>query len=76
MLSIDDALGGNVFYAAGVSLTSPIPGATHLPIKAHAFFNAGNVINKPKSKYTSIEMMYGIETKVLFYFRCSCEWND
>lgn len=47
---IDDALGGNVFYAAGVSLTSPIPGATHLPIKAHAFFNAGNIINKPKSK--------------------------
>lgn len=29
----NDALGGNVFYAAGVSLTSPIPGATHLPIK-------------------------------------------
>lgn len=40
----DDALGGNLFYAAGLSLTSSIPGAADLPIKAHAFFNAGSIL--------------------------------
>ncbi|KAI9494365.1 surface antigen-domain-containing protein [Zychaea mexicana] len=44
----NDALGGNVYYAAGASLTAPIPGAAHLPVRAHAFFNAGNIASKAK----------------------------
>ncbi|KAI8149889.1 surface antigen-domain-containing protein [Fennellomyces sp. T-0311] len=44
----NDAVGGNVYYAAGASLTAPIPGADHLPIRVHAFFNAGNLANKAK----------------------------
>ncbi|ORZ00916.1 surface antigen-domain-containing protein [Syncephalastrum racemosum] len=44
----NDALGGEAFWAAGASLVSSIPGASHLPIKAHAFFNAGNLVNYTK----------------------------
>ncbi|KAF7731562.1 hypothetical protein EC973_009326 [Apophysomyces ossiformis] len=40
----NDALGGEAYWAAGASLVSTIPGAAHLPVKAHAFFNAGNII--------------------------------
>ena len=47
---IDDAIGGNVYFAAGASLTAPIPGAAHLPVRAHAFVNAGNIANKAKGK--------------------------
>ena len=47
---VDDAIGGNVYFAAGASLTAPIPGAAHLPIRAQAFFNAGNIANKAKGK--------------------------
>ncbi|KAI9260483.1 surface antigen-domain-containing protein [Phascolomyces articulosus] len=44
----NDAVGGNIYFAAGASLTAPIPGAAHLPVRAHAFVNAGNVANKAK----------------------------
>ena len=49
-MTVDDAVGGNVYYATGASLTSPIPGADHLPIRIHAFFNAGNLANKAKGR--------------------------
>ncbi|KAG0170103.1 hypothetical protein DFQ30_002867 [Apophysomyces sp. BC1015] len=45
----NDALGGEAFWAAGASVVSTIPGASHLPIKAHAFFNAGSIIPWDKS---------------------------
>ncbi|KAG2219232.1 hypothetical protein INT45_004592 [Circinella minor] len=44
----NDAVGGNIYFAAGASLTAPIPGAAHLPVRAHAFFNAGNIANRAK----------------------------
>ncbi|KAI8098910.1 surface antigen-domain-containing protein [Halteromyces radiatus] len=39
----NDALGGNVYWAVGASMISTIPGSAHLPIKLHAFANAGNM---------------------------------
>ncbi|KAI9314954.1 bacterial surface antigen [Dichotomocladium elegans] len=46
----NDAAGGNIFYAAGISLTTPIPGVIdQCPIKAHAFFNSGNIMTTPKN---------------------------
>lgn len=45
---IDDALGGEGYWAAGASLISSIPGLTHLPVKAHAFANAGNIVTSTK----------------------------
>ncbi|KAI8391578.1 surface antigen-domain-containing protein [Radiomyces spectabilis] len=39
----NDALGGGAYWAAGASLISDVPGAPELPIKLHAFVNAGNI---------------------------------
>ncbi|CAO3684621.1 unnamed protein product [Umbelopsis vinacea] len=40
----DDAVGGEAYWAAGVSAVAAIPGMIDKPIKAHAFVNAGNLI--------------------------------
>ncbi|KAI7901209.1 surface antigen-domain-containing protein [Cokeromyces recurvatus] len=45
----NDALGGEAYWAAGASLISPIPGLSHLPVKAHAFVNAGNIVTSTKN---------------------------
>ncbi|ORE11427.1 hypothetical protein BCV72DRAFT_106014 [Rhizopus microsporus var. microsporus] len=42
----NDALGGQAYWAAGVSLISAIPGLEHTPVKAHAFANAGSIVTK------------------------------
>ncbi|KAG2197401.1 hypothetical protein INT47_005654, partial [Mucor saturninus] len=42
----NDALGGEGYWAAGASLISSIPGLSHLPIKAHAFANAGSIVTR------------------------------
>ncbi|CAO3650484.1 unnamed protein product [Cunninghamella blakesleeana] len=39
----NDSVGGNAYWALGASLISTIPGSAHLPIKLHAFANAGNI---------------------------------
>lgn len=36
-----DALGGTLFYSAGLSLFSPIPRKSHWPLKLHTWINAG-----------------------------------
>lgn len=41
---LDDALGGEGYWAAGASLIGSIPGLSHLPVKAHAFANAGSIV--------------------------------
>jgi outer membrane protein insertion porin family len=38
-----DSLGGDLFWAAGVSLITHLPRKPHWPIKAHAFLNAGQL---------------------------------
>ncbi|KAL0080046.1 surface antigen-domain-containing protein [Phycomyces blakesleeanus] len=45
----NDALGGNLFWAAGLSLVSSLPGLSHLPVKGHAFVNAGSIIEWNKN---------------------------
>ncbi|KAI9248615.1 surface antigen-domain-containing protein [Sporodiniella umbellata] len=42
----NDAVGGEAYWAAGASLIGSIPGMKHLPIKAHAFANAGSIVTK------------------------------
>lgn len=42
----NDALGGEGYWAAGASLISSIPGLSHLPVKAHAFANAGSMVTR------------------------------
>lgn len=44
----DDAVGGEAYWAAGLSAVAPIPGMLDLPLKAHAFVNAGNLIKWKK----------------------------
>jgi outer membrane protein insertion porin family len=38
-----DSLGGDLFWAAGVSLITHLPRKPHWPVKAHAFLNAGQL---------------------------------
>ncbi|KAI9360885.1 surface antigen-domain-containing protein [Pilaira anomala] len=40
----NDAVGGEGYWAAGASLIGSIPGLSHLPVKAHAFANAGSIV--------------------------------
>lgn len=40
---IVDSLGGDLFWAAGASLITHLPRKPHWPVKAHAFFNAGQL---------------------------------
>lgn len=47
---LDDALGGEGYWAAGASLISTIPGLSHLPVKAHAFANAGSIVTSTQGK--------------------------
>ena len=47
-----DALGGDVFWAAGLSVISDLPGrAREWPVKAHAFVNAGRLDSLRKGIY-------------------------
>jgi outer membrane protein insertion porin family len=43
MGSTADSLGGDLFWAAGVSLITHLPHKPHWPVKAHAFLNAGQL---------------------------------
>ena len=38
-----DSLGGDLFWAAGVSLISHLPHKPHWPVKLHTFLNAGQL---------------------------------
>lgn len=48
-----DALGGNMYMAAGVSAITPLPKLESKPLRAHAFINAGT--NVPWKIGTSLE---------------------
>lgn len=48
---VDDALGGNMYWSMGASVISTLPGQSlKLPIKMHAFVNAGNMANWKQSE--------------------------
>ncbi|KAI9475656.1 MAG: surface antigen-domain-containing protein [Benjaminiella poitrasii] len=44
----NDALGGEAYWAAGASLIASVPGMSELPVKAHAFANAGSIVTSTK----------------------------
>ncbi|KAI8082793.1 surface antigen-domain-containing protein [Halteromyces radiatus] len=48
-----DALGGNIYWATGISAMTPLPTFEHKPIRAHAFINAGTAV--PWSTKTSAQ---------------------
>ncbi|KAI9306932.1 surface antigen-domain-containing protein [Cunninghamella echinulata] len=48
----NDSVGGNAYWALGASLISTIPGSAHLPIKLHAFANAGNLSQQQNNEKT------------------------
>lgn len=45
-----DSLGGDAFWALGLSLFSPIPKKEHWPVKLHGFFNAGQLTQIDQSE--------------------------
>ena len=48
-----DSLGGDAFWALGLSLFSPIPKKEHWPVKLHGFFNAGQLSQIDQSERLS-----------------------
>lgn len=44
----EEPVGGEGYWAAGASLIASVPGLTHLPVKAHAFANAGSIVSNTK----------------------------
>jgi len=45
-----DSLGGELYWAAGLSLISDFPKKPHWPVKTHLFLNAGRLDNIDKAK--------------------------
>ena len=43
MLRAADSLGGDLYWAAGLSIISNIPSKAHWPVKTHVFVNAGRL---------------------------------
>lgn len=41
---IEDALGGDLYWAAGISAIAPVPKYESKPIRLHAFVNAGTSV--------------------------------
>ncbi|KAI0077621.1 hypothetical protein K474DRAFT_1661556 [Panus rudis PR-1116 ss-1] len=52
-----DSLGGNLYWATGLSLISDIPRKPHWPVKLHAFVNAGHLdaVDKNRSLEESVK---------------------
>jgi outer membrane protein insertion porin family len=46
----DDFIGGDLQWAAGLSLITPIPKREEWPLKGHFFLNAGRLVGQQKSK--------------------------
>ncbi|KAG0783647.1 hypothetical protein G6F22_008600 [Rhizopus arrhizus] len=63
----NDAVGGEAYWAAGASLIAAIPGLSHLPVKAHAFANAGSIVAKTTDN-TINELTQTSRTSVGFGF--------
>lgn len=45
LVRIADSLGGELYWAAGLSLISDFPKKPHWPVKTHLFLNAGRLDN-------------------------------
>jgi len=50
LVCIVDSLGGELYWAAGLSLISDFPKKPHWPVKTHLFLNAGRLDNIDKSE--------------------------
>ena len=48
---IGDSLGGDLYWAAGLSYISDLPLKPHLPVKLHAFLNAGKLDTTNSSNF-------------------------
>lgn len=46
-----DSLGGELYWAAGLSLISDLPKKPHWPVKTHLFLNAGRLDNIDKGDF-------------------------
>ncbi|EFP83993.2 uncharacterized protein PGTG_09706 [Puccinia graminis f. sp. tritici CRL 75-36-700-3] len=42
---LDDYMGGEKYWAGGLSVLAPVPGKAEWPLKLHGFINAGSLIN-------------------------------
>jgi len=49
-----DSLGGELYWATGLSLISDFPKKPHWPVKTHLFLNAGRLDNIDKGEPISI----------------------
>lgn len=48
--NVVDSLGGELYWAAGLSLISDFPKKPHWPVKTHLFLNAGRLDNIDKGE--------------------------
>lgn len=51
--NLDDSVGGDLYYSAGVSVVSDIPTRPHWPVKTHAWINAGRLEGLDQCKFIS-----------------------
>lgn len=49
-VNVVDSLGGELYWAAGLSLISDFPKKAHWPVKTHLFLNAGRLDNIDKGE--------------------------
>jgi len=55
-----DSLGGELYWAAGLSLISDFPKKPHWPVKTHLFLNAGRLDNMDKAKSLAMNVQESI----------------
>ena len=54
LVCLVDSLGGELYWAAGLSLISDLPKKSHWPVKTHLFLNAGRLDNIDKGELISV----------------------
>lgn len=58
-----DSLGGELYWAAGLSLITDFPRKSHWPVKTHLFLNAGRLDNIDKGELISATVILSIVTE-------------
>ncbi|KAG1473370.1 hypothetical protein G6F56_000993 [Rhizopus delemar] len=65
----NDALGGQIYWAGGLSAIAPIPKWESTPLRAHAFINAG--ANRQKGTFTTLASTPSVSVGLGLIFRYS-----
>lgn len=62
ILSPGDFIGGDLHWAAGISLVTPLPKRPEWPLKPHFFINGGRLASVDPSPFLSLSLPRSLPT--------------